>query len=143
MRRTLHAGVAGVALCVALALPATAMAAPAYHGEWDYENFCGEMAALSGNWNVTLQQDRTAVVHVAIFIEGERHAFWGGNAFGIPWIQREAPGVEFSLLLDDLAAPWGPQDLTFTLGDDGTLVYAFEDLCGPGVPAYLVGHVLH
>lgn len=143
MRSLLRAASAAAALALVLAVPASASGAPSvYHGAWDTEDFCGEVSGLSGNWNVTLQPDGTAVVHVAIFIEGEPHAFWGGNAFHIAWVQQTPAADEvFSLLLSDLPTPYGPFDLTFVLDDAGRLTYGFSDMCGPGAPATLSGHL--
>ena len=142
MRNLLRVSTA-LALALVLALPGLALAAPVYHGTWDTENVCGGVNDLSGNWNVTLQADGRAVVHVAIFIEGTPHAFWGGNAFGTPWIQQEpASGEVFSLLVG-LATPFGPLDLTFVLDEDGLLTYDLGDYRGSGLPAQLFGHLTH
>ena len=80
-------GLGSVALALATqSLPASASnasASPSYRGTW-YEataETCTQVP-VSGRWSVTLQQDGTASVSLTMFMDGERHAAWGGKALG-------------------------------------------------------------
>jgi hypothetical protein len=96
-------GLGAVALAVATQpVPSSAAddsATPSYHGSW-YEGTaptCTQVP-VSGRWSVTLKNDGTASVSVTIFMEGELHAAWGGNALGgkFTWT-RSAGGYDLAL----------------------------------------------
>jgi hypothetical protein len=83
----------GVASQCVAASAAGAPAAISYHGTW-YEATAPDctQVPVSGRWSVTLKQDGTASVSVAIFMSGELHAAWGGNALGAKFAWTQSAG---------------------------------------------------
>ena len=96
-------GLASVALAVATqAVPASASsvsATPSLQGTW-YEATAAtcSQVPVSGRWSATLKPDGTASLSVTLFMDGELHAAWGGNALGarFAWTQT-ASGYDLTL----------------------------------------------
>ncbi|HEX6249778.1 MAG TPA: hypothetical protein VFZ64_18070 [Nocardioidaceae bacterium] len=107
-----------VAGTVAPAAGAADQAVPTFQGnivEGTAEN-CEQTDDVSGRYSVTLKKDGTASVSLTMFMDGQIHAAWGGNAFGARWTW-EATDTGYLLSLFDLTMTIEGDTMRFVIPD--------------------------
>lgn len=75
---------------------------------------CTQTTDVSGRYSMALKKDGTASVSLTMFMDGQIHAAWGGNAFGERWTW-EQTGTGYVLSLSDLTMTIEGDTMTFVI----------------------------